>query len=406
VVSIPVKIINDTIPEDIERFRIRIVENDSIKLVQSWDDIFYAEIIDDDLVTYYFVETEGTGRESAANVSVKVKISKPLEKSLELNYTAAIKSTATIVKDFTFADSVQKLMFTPGVTEALIPLKIINDYYPEKEEFIILKLSSESDFAKPRDTTGYHYTITDNDTAAQYSFQYESANGLENDTVASAMIRLSRIADTTIVLNLTLDNNPLNTTATQGTDFTFIDNIGSIVFEKGETLKRIKMGIVNDTIPESDEKITLKLGSNSEFTVPGTPTTFIYTIKTDEVSVNFLGSSTSPNEWPVQTPYDISIELGNTLTEELIVYYTADTTGSATLGADFSFYDACQCLTFRPGEKTKKFRYRIINDCDVEPSEHTTFKIIGVSNNKIAYIGNNSTIAVEIGDNDSPSRCQ
>jgi hypothetical protein len=52
------EIFDDSIPEVTERFEIRVTEPDSVKFRTESNKVFYGEIIDNDIVLFYFNETE------------------------------------------------------------------------------------------------------------------------------------------------------------------------------------------------------------------------------------------------------------------------------------------------------------------------------------------------------------
>lgn len=401
IASVPVKIVDDSLPENVKTFRIRLFESDTIKLRGT--DIFTGQIIDDDIVWYYFEEPEGTGKESVTNVSVKVKISRPLTVPVELFYSSGSESSATISKDFIFVDPVQKLTFNPGVTENYIQLKIIDDKIPEKDEVIILNLNSENNFTKPKDSPVYEYTIIDNDTVSHFSFISNALTGSESDTLDTIVIKLDRPVDSVTVLKLLIDNDPAVTTATEGIDFRFIDDIDSIVFPKGVTTRNIRIKIFDDTIPEGDEKISLVLQSNSELLSPGIYAQAVYTIKTNEVNLYFDADSSIVDEWTRQ-PIPLVIKMdGGPLKERLTVYYSEDPQNTAISGKDFFLFpDNSHRVVFEPGETSKQFSYIVNDDWECEGTEYATIRISGVSNNKIAYPGEKAKIVIKIGDNDCP----
>ncbi len=111
--SIILTIVNDQIPEYAERFEIRITGNDSIKVCD--DPVFVGEIIDNDNITYSFVETDAEGLEGRKNLVARVRISKALQTEMVLYYEIDWSGTdADTLSDFVPGTTDYKLIFAPG----------------------------------------------------------------------------------------------------------------------------------------------------------------------------------------------------------------------------------------------------------------------------------------------------
>jgi hypothetical protein len=393
-------IIDDTIPEYTEKFELRLSDNDTIKFCDSCKKVFNGEIIDNDLVTFYFEETEVDGLEGSKNLIATVNLSNSLETSLELYYEVdTINSTAKTGKDFNFTSSFHRVVFNPGETQAQINIDIIDDHMYEANETIILKLLSATAFAKSKDSANFIYTIMNDDSAAHYSFTTPESSGSESDTEITIKVTLDKECDSTVVIECSISGDHFKTTATKDIDFTFLDNSDVLTFNVGDTVKFIKIAIEDDTLPELvDEFFTLKLESENEFAIPGKVTSHKYTILRNEVRAFFASTTTQPaDEKNYRTPY-CEIMLATALDKALTVHFVVEGRSTARLGSDFTM-NATEYVTFQPGEIKKDVGIRIIDDNKNETTEHIYLKITDVSDKKKSYFEESNSAHISITSN-------
>lgn len=400
IASLNLSIANDTIPENQERFVIKLLNNDSLFSDVS---VLECEIIDDDRVNFYFETVEMRNDENDSTIPVIVKISKPLEKRLVLSLVDS-NSSAKQGEDFIIEGSDGKVLFEPGDTQAVIYLKILDDTIAESDEKIVLALKSDSSFALPKkDMFGndrgnvFTYTIVNDDVPIKYSFSRKENSGTEGDTV-SISVRLDSAPKKTILVNYSLDNDPSKTTAVLDTDFRFVDNSGILTFAPGETYKQIRIILIDDAIPKDNIFFTLNLHSESGQAFPGDNPSLKYTILSNEVKVTIIGNWSGVNEY-THSEINITFSLEKPLNTELRVYFAADDSSTAKPGKDYNVIGN-DYLVFKPGETMKNMLYKIIDDDEKEETEFLIFRISSVSDNRIAYIGNESWIRIDIEDND------
>jgi hypothetical protein len=387
VASIILSIVDDQIPEYTERFEIRITGNDSIKVCDSCNTVFVGEIIDNDLVTFSFVETEAEGYEGKKDLVATVKLSKALQTDLELYYEVDWAGTgADTITDFRLDTAGYKLTFAPGVTQAQIKMDIIDDSVPEENEKITLRLHSETEFALPKDSAKFVYTIMNDDTPVQYSFIASEMLWLEQDTQMTVLVRLDRKVDSVVVVKYALDNDLSKTTATAGADFQIAENSDSLVFNPGETSKTLKIDLVDDTLPElTDEFFTLKLQSVSSLVKPGQFTLCKYFILKNEVGAFFASQSQSGDEEYNRHPY-CKIMLTKATDIPVTVTFSSDNS-TAEYGSDYTMTAPDHnYIIFNPGEFEKDVGISIDDDERRENTEYIRLQITGVSDWKKAYI--------------------
>lgn len=391
---------NDTIPEFTEKFEIKITESDTIKFQNGVDKSFHGEIIDDDMVEFSFNETEASRREADIIYTAIVELSEPLGMKLELSYQLDQSSTAELGKDFTFEDTDNKIVFNPGETTAEIKIKIIEDIFKEENEKIVLKLECDAPFTAPKDDANFFVftIIEDSDKAPIYSFVTENdSSGSESISEVKVKVNIKDFwpIDTTIVLQLSVTSDEK---LKFGADYT-VSHLDTLIFTNKILEREITINIIDDTIADDGGDINIKLSSNSDFIKAGVKTNFRYIINSNESKVTINSNSTNVNEW-TWDELPITFQLDKPADSELRVYFKADENSSADSGNDYRVVEPGY-VVFKRGESSKDMHYYIIDDQKRESSEIVTFRITGVSNKKIAYIGESSWIEVKIDDNDS-----
>lgn len=383
--SINITIIDDKIPEYVERFEIRITGNDSIKVCDLSDPVFVGEIIDNDNVTYSFVETEAEGLEGRKNLVAKVKISKALQTELVLYYEIDwLGTTADTLSDFVLGSTDYRLIFAPGETLAQIEIEIVDDSIQEENEKITIRLRSETEFALPKDSAKFVYTIMNDDTPARFSFASAKVEWVERDTQMTVPVRLDRGVDSIVIVKYSVV--PEKTTATTGVDFRIAEISDSIVFNPGETIKSITIELIDDTLPEmTDEFFTLKLESPGSIVEPGYPAECEFTILRNEAGAYFASQFQEGDEEYNRTPY-CEIMLNKPSDVPITVTFSSDNS-TAEYGSDYTMKipDLNQ-VTFNPGETKKDLGIRIVDDEKNEMTEYIRLVITGVSDLKRAYI--------------------
>ena len=182
-----------------------------------------------------------------------------------------------------------------------------------------------------------------------------------------------------------------------GIDFSLAS--GVLTFGIGEQTKNITLSILDDSLPEPDENVTLLL-RNPNGAVLGAQTTFTYTIIDNDSppalpSVGFSAATSSALE--NSGTATIAATLSAPATTNVTVNY-AVTGGTATAGTDYTL--APGTLTFAPGETVKTFTIALIDDTIVEPSETI---IIALSSPAGAILGSLNTHTFTILDDDFPT---
>jgi len=182
-----------------------------------------------------------------------------------------------------------------------------------------------------------------------------------------------------------------------GVDFTLAN--GTLTFANGEQTKNIVLNVIDDTLPEPNEAITIKL-RNPTAAALGTLSTFTYVIEDDDTQpmppfVGFAQSTSSAVEGTAGTQ-PIAVSLSTPATSPVSVNY-AVTGGTATSGSDFTL--VAGSLTFAPGESVRSIPLLIHDDSLVDAAETI---VITLSNPVGLALSTQSTHTFTIIDDDLP----
>ncbi|CAL8390736.1 unnamed protein product [Arctogadus glacialis] len=220
--------------------------------------------------------------------------------------------------------------------------------------------------------------VGDGDPVTRVFFEPSSYQCLENcGTVAVTLVRQGGDPDQT----LTVDYRTEDGTANAGSDYEFTE--GVVVFKPGETLKEVRVGIIDDDIFEEDESFLIHLsnlrllapdGEQSEGTAPDPSVACLGPASTATVTIfddDHAGIFTLE-----EAVCHVSESVG---TVELKVLRTSGARGVVTLpyktlegtarGGGEDFEDAHGVLEFNNDEIFKSIKVRIIDDEEYEKNK-------------------------------------
>ena len=181
-----------------------------------------------------------------------------------------------------------------------------------------------------------------------------------------------------------------------GLDFSLTN--GTLTFNTGEQTKNIPLLISDDTIPESNEAITLIL-RNPNGAQLGTISSFTYLINDNDSPpplpfASFALSAGSAAE--AAGTQQVLVSLSSAAADPVSVNY-AVTGGTATSGIDFNL--AAGTLVFAPGETVRAVPLEILDDAAIEPDQTV---VITLSNPTGAALSTQGTHTFTILDDDLP----
>ena len=183
------------------------------------------------------------------------------------------------------------LVFLPGQTSKNISIDIIDDETQENDETIILTLSNLTGLNGILGISQHTYTIADG--PPKVTFDSAAGSGTEDITPANIAVRLTHASDETV----TVDYEVTAGSATGGgVDYNL--PAGTLIFDPCQVIKQISIDIIDDSIIEPDETISISLSNPTNATL-GTTTTHTYTIFDNEQGVVWNGTtwfySATPN---------------------------------------------------------------------------------------------------------------
>ena len=244
--NINVKIIDDNQYEPDET--IIIVLSNPINASIGLNDTFTYTILNNDPVPVSFVNSSSEVDESKGSASLKVRIEAPEKNIVAVKYKVTGGTAAGDGEDYSLADGT--LTFNPGEITKVIPVNIVDDNIDEEDETIEVELYDPINGTLGSQKT-HTLTIKDNDTSS-ISFVKASSSIDEAETPLVIKVTLSNPSSREISVALSI-----NGTAIEGEDF--IINKNQILFEPGETDKKIFVDIIDDNTLEPDEFISFKL---------------------------------------------------------------------------------------------------------------------------------------------------
>lgn len=185
--------------------------------------------------------------------------------------------------------------------------------------------------------------------------------------------------------------------ATAGADYTVASASGTLSFAPSETSKTIDFAIIDDTLDEGNETVSLTL-SNAIGIDLGLPDTALLTIEDDDAppTINFASATYSVAENGGQATIDLTLS-NESDTAVTVNYATAN--GTAVSGSDYTAIPPTT-MTFNPGEISKSFNVAILDDVAAEPDETVHLSLSSPSAN--ATLGNQSTAILTIVDDIEP----
>ena len=163
-------------------------------------------------------------------------------------------------------------------------------------------------------------------------------------------------------------------TATSGTDHAAITP-GTLTFAAGETSKTISVTVTGDTMPESDEGVTLTFSNPTPSTVFIASGSFASGIIVDDDTPTLTIDSPSVAEGNAgTTDLVFTVTLSPAATSQVTVGWTDAGEGTAASAGDYQQLDG-GTLTFAAGETSKTIPVVVRGDGTVEPDETVRVRI-------------------------------
>jgi Ca2+-binding RTX toxin-like protein len=212
---------------------------------------------------------------------------------------------------------------------------------------------------------------------------------INEDGTSIATVTLTRSGRTlgTATVNIDLTAG----TATAGSDYN--SQSFAVTFADGEITKTVSIPVIDDTLIESSETLTLSLSSNEVATVLGTQSTALLTVIDNDVQLAFERATYTVNEDGTGAMAIKVLRTGKTTGE---VGATIVLTNGTAGNADYT--NTPINVVFAAGEIEKIITVPIINDTTFEPDETVNLSLTNPTNG--ATVGTQSSAVLTIVSDD------
>jgi hypothetical protein len=272
----------------------------------------------------------------------------------------------------------------------------VDDSSYENEENLTVTLSSPTNGAVLGTISSAVVTIEDNDPApVAGSLQFDLTSYQQTEGATSANITLSRSGGSSGSVNV--DYTTVDGSAAAGSDYTSAS--GTINFAAGVTSVSFQITLLDDTVYEGDETVSLVLSNPTGGAVIGSNDTAQLTILDNESApANGVLVFTAEDYFADEPDGSITVSVerqGGSTGAAQVNYATSD--GTAIAGADYTVTSGT--LAFADGETSQSFEVFINDDATFEGSENLNLLLsepFGVT------LGDPSSSVITIADDDDP----
>lgn len=299
--SIPVNIIQDTVPEPDETITITMgTLVNAIKIEPS----VHTVLITTQVLTptVYFVPSQMSASESVGTMHIEVKLSWAYPMNVVVPFT--LSGTASPGLDYTTLPS--PVVIPAGSMYADFPIQVANDNLDEADETVIVTMGEPTNAVRSPDLALTVATILDDDDQPTVSFTSTSQSAREDVGVMPVTVRLSAISGLDVMVPFTLDGS----TATVGEDYT-VTPYGYVTIPAGYQTGTININVNNDdyqggnNLGEPDETVVITLGTptNAGLSSPSvhTATILAWVCPTGPSNPYFgSGSDSKKLNWDIQ----------------------------------------------------------------------------------------------------------
>ncbi len=381
--AITVKITNDSLIEGDETFTVALsapTGNASL----GTNGTAVVVIQDDDLNSFAFTAGTASVAENATNVVLTV-VRTGSTNATTVKY-ATTPGTAKAGTDFTATTGT--LSFAIGDTNKTITVPIIDNLKVDGSRVFTLSLNTPGTNDVLGATSAVTITITDDDTAVNFSAA--TASVLETATNVVLSVVRTGVTNSVVSVNYATTNG----TALAGSDYT--NTTGTVTFNAGETNKTISIPVIADSLIEGKETFSVQLSSPTN-TLLGTVTNTVVTILDANVEFDFATSALTSSVLETAGKSTLTVwRLGGT-TATNTVDFAVTTNGTAVAGTNYTSTNGT--LTFLPGVTNLTVSLPVLHDGVVAGDK--TVELALSNPGGTATVGTNDTATLTIKDVDS-----
>ena len=257
------------------------------------------------------------------------------------------------------------LVFPAGVKSKTISVTISNDTLVEDNEVFSITLTNPTNVLLGV-ISSTDVTITNNDFGGTINFSTNNYTVSEGGT--NAIITLVR--SNGLASGVTVNFTTADGTALDGLNYSNVTQ--TVTFTNGETMKKIRVPIVNNTLVGGNTTVLLAIDSANGGGSLGSRTNALLTISEDDLAgrISFVKTNYSASENATNFYVNV-IRTGGKAGSVTVDYAT--TGGTATSDVDFTSTNGT--LIFAAGETNKIITIPIIQDTLIEGSESFTLSL-------------------------------
>ncbi len=343
--------------------------------------------------------TEGDDSDSTKDMTFAVSLSAEATKVVTVPYT--LGGTATSGTDYVAHGASPSLTIGIGDDDATITVAIKGDVDTESNETVTVTLGNPTNATIETGKGSATGTITDNDALPTVSVANASAvtEGDDSDSTTNMTFTVSLSADAKKVVTVPYT---LGGTATSGTDYTAHGASPSLTIAVGDDEATITVAIKGDVDTESNETVTVTLGTPTNATLAADGRSASGTIMDNDalptVSVANASAVTEGDDSDSTKDMTFTVSLSAAAKKVVTVPYTLG--GSATSGTDYVAHGTNPSLTIAVGDDEATITVAIKGDVDTESNETVTVTL-GNPTNATIETGKGSASGT-INDDDEP----
>ena len=375
--TIMIQTTEDQLIENSENFSVEL-SNPSETAYLGTIDSADMTISDDDSEFNYSMATETVieGR----SIDFTIEKTGDLSSTSTVDYEVVAGSAGTS----DYIDVSGTLIFTDGDSTKTITVQTTDDEDIEEVEVFSVTISNPVGETVIGPTSSVDVTLVDNDVRLDnFNFTSTASALLEGESTDLTVLRSGELTgDVTVDYAVTAGS-------AESADYVLTE--GTLEFSDGEAEKMINVEIVDDTILEDTETITLELDNPGGNAVVGLIDTMEISIADNDVELELSTGSKSISEGDDTT---IQVERNGYLETVVSVDYTI-VSGSAD---DDDYVEVSGTLTFQAGETVKSIEVETTEDKDTEETE--TFSIVLSNPQGNTVIGSEDTTEISIVDDD------
>ena len=391
--TIDVSVLDDNLVEQMEDVNVELMSvSDSDVSINGTAKTATVTITDNDSARVSIGANILSASEPDADGQFTVTQTQPSDQDTVINLM--VTGTATAGDDYIAIPT--SVTILAGDTSATIDVEVIDSDMLEELETVVVTLNgiASADPEVTIDTTANSaFVLIDDDDAATVNVAASDAIAGEPGDDGQFLVTLSDKSDRDTTINYVLSGH-----ANSGTDFDVL--AGSVTIAAGDTTATIDVKVVDDTILEDNETLTLMLtgiaAGDSEVTVDTSANAASVSISdNDKATVSISVSDADAREPGDAGQFTVTMSAESDKDTE--VSYTV--TGTAEGGTDYTTLSGT--VTIAAGKTSATIDISVLNDTILEDSETVIVALVGTDDGDASIDISNNTATITIADNDT-----